>query len=314
MPVYTCECCNFNTMIKPHYERHMLTKKHLAISENKQDSDDEKVQCQMDIYTEIDNLKKKYDKDIAELKAENKAIINCLQEYKQLVSDMSKLMPTSTPEPQTIVIQQTPVVVQKTTTGCPHTTTGIMGCPHTSEESCNPRHIEKKLDIDPVNQSVPDIDVYFKIKSEHTEFNFDEIDDMIGVDRRYIINKIVNFVKDNIRNNVQMPFKYIKSSWFVKFPSGWEKIEQPNNKGKLADSESYQHNVIVSCFIFIIQNRFVSYFNEVSPEWQMKNKEFSRLFSEVFGVQNYKNNDLLSPLQDAFGRDPSCDERAFYGE
>lgn len=274
-------------MIKPHFERHMLTKKHLSIADNKQDSDEEKT----DLYTEIEKLKD----DIAELKAENKAIINCLQEYKQIVADMSKLPPTSSPEPQTIVIQQTPVVVQKPV-----------------KESCNPRHIEKKLNTDPANQDVADIESYFKIKSEHISFNFEDIDDMEIVDRKYVVDKIVDFVKLNIKNNVKMPFRFIKSSWFVKLPSGWEKIEQENNKGKLANSDTYQHNVIVASFVFIIQNRFISHFDSVSPGWRMNiDTEATRLFSEVFGRQNYKNNELLRPLQDLFSTDPSCDERAF---
>ena len=30
MPIYTCECCNFNTKIKSHLSRHYNTKKHQA--------------------------------------------------------------------------------------------------------------------------------------------------------------------------------------------------------------------------------------------------------------------------------------------
>lgn len=287
MPIYTCECCKYNSHIKCQYEAHLKCKKHLNLISVYIPDEEEKS----DIYYEIDNLKK----DIAELRAENQAILTCLQEYKQIVADLSKVVPTPIPEPQTIVIQQTPVVVQKPV-----------------KESCNPRHIEKKLNTDPANQSVPDIEAYFKIKSEHISFNFDDIDDMSAVDRKYIVDKIVDFAKLNIKNNVKMPFRYIKSSWFVKLPSGWEKIEQENNKGKFSNSDTYQHNIIVSSFIFIIQNRFISYFDAVSPGWRMSiDTEATRLFSEVFGRQNYKNNELLRPLQDVFAKDPSCDERAF---
>ena len=29
MPLYNCECCNYSTKIKSHFNRHILTKKHI---------------------------------------------------------------------------------------------------------------------------------------------------------------------------------------------------------------------------------------------------------------------------------------------
>ena len=38
MPEYYCECCEFKTKLKPNYERHLLTKKHLSFSKKSTES------------------------------------------------------------------------------------------------------------------------------------------------------------------------------------------------------------------------------------------------------------------------------------
>ena len=99
-------------------------------------------------------------------------------------------------------------------------------------------------------------------------FNFDEVEDMVDVGRGFVIEKVTEFVKNNLKNHISMPIKYIKSSWYIKEKDGWEKCDTPNNKAKMPCSTDYSHNLIVKKFLFIIQNRFMGHFDNVDPEWK----------------------------------------------
>ena len=294
MPIYSCECCKYNTHIKTQFERHNATTKHADMMAKpvvvKKDEPNE-YEDQVNYLTEeVAELKANF----AELKADNEALKASLQECKQMLLLKLQQAPIEVApakvEPQTIIIQQavaTPVVV-----------------PKVIDETCNPRYIEKELNSNPNYTNVPDIDCYFKIKSAHVDFNFDDImeaEDMGEVDRRYIVDKIVDFVKTNLKKNVFMPFIYHKSSWYIKKADGWERVEDKNNKGVLSCADNYSHNIIVQKFIFIIQNRFIRHFDDATPGWRMKNDTDSvRLIAEVFGSQNYKNSEVLRPLSELF--------------
>jgi hypothetical protein len=267
MPIYTCECCKFNTLIKTQYSAHLLTSKHIKLSVATPVVEVEKDE----IMTAIDFLFK----EIQELKL-------ALQEMKQGQT------PQKTQEPQHIIIQQ----------GCPLELVKV------ADETCNPRYIEKQLNDDSDNSDIPDIQTYFSFKQNHVKFDFDDVEDfenLTEIGKGYVVDKITDFVKSNIKKNVLMPFKYIKSGWFIKTKEGWEKSEVANNKGKMPCDDGYNHNIILELFIYIFQNRLVTFLNSIDSRWMTKfNVESTRLTLNVFGKANYKNTDILSPLKELF--------------
>ena len=71
MPVYTCKCCSIDTVIKSHYETHLLTKKHIRnINGN--------------VNVVCDPVADAKDKRIADLTLENAGLRMLLDEWKAL--------------------------------------------------------------------------------------------------------------------------------------------------------------------------------------------------------------------------------------
>jgi hypothetical protein len=268
-------------MIKSHLEKHNLTPKHLRMI-NGISSVSSVSSASDDIIDAIEV----YGNDIAFLKAENIALKLALEECKQMFKNNYMPPPTSTPptQPPTHIIIQNPSESVKIV-----------------DETCNPRYIEKELNNDPANDNTPDIHLYFSFKQKHVVFDFDDVEDMVDVDKGYAIDKITAFVKSNLKNHIAMPFKFVKSSWYVKQKDGWERHDNPNNKSKMPSGSDYSHNIILLKFLFIIQNRFMSHFDQIDPQWKCQSETHStRLLSEVFNPSAYKNSDILRHISDLY--------------
>jgi len=272
MKEYVCECCDFKTTLLANHTRHLASVKHKSKA----------ILC----VDTVPVVGKDMEQSIEMLWDEIDALKLALEECKQLFKIQNVPPPTPTPQSYTpihVIMPQPPEIIKPV------------------DETCNPRYIEKELNDNPCNDNTPDIHAYFSFKKDHVTFNFDDVEDMVDVDKGYAIDKIVAFVKGNLKKHVEMPFKYIKSSWYIKEKDGWERSDLLNNKTKLSSSCDYSHSIILLKFLFIIQNRFMANFDKLDPEWKRQPETHStRLLTEVFNPTAYKNSDLLRPLGDLF--------------
>ena len=298
MPIYTCDCCKYSTPIKTQYERHNLTSKHITNFE-KSNSNEDQIPTTKDntesidmLFDEIDALKKDnaaMKADNMAMKADNMAMKASLEECKQLIMLMKNNVPTPTPPPQQIVIQ---------------TLKNEPEIEKPKQEPCNPRYFEKEMNEAPEDKNTPDIETYFSIKQDHVKFDFSKVNsltDVADIGKQFVIEHVVDFVKQEMQEEKRMPFIYHKSSWYIKTKKGWEKNEVLSNKGKCANHQAYIHDIIVKSFIFIMQNRCISHFNELngSTAWLMK-EDAPRLLAEVFSREGFTNKEILNPLSELF--------------
>ena len=291
MKEYSCECCNYKSNLVSNYNRHITTPKHIANMENPQEIDDQ-IPTTKDntesidmLFDEIEFLKK----ENMAMKADNTAMKASLEECKQLIMLMKNIVPTQTPPPQQIVIQSLPKEPE---------------IEKPKQEPCNPRYFEKEMNEDPENKNIPDMETYFSIKQDHVKFDFSKVNsltDVADIGKQFVIEHVVDFVKQEMQEEKRMPFIYHKSSWYIKTKKGWEKNEVLSNKGKCANHQAYIHDIIVKSFIFIMQNRCISHFNELngSTAWLMK-EDAPRLLAEVFSREAFTNKEILNPLSDLF--------------
>ena len=271
MPLYTCNCCRFETGIKTQYEKHLLTNKHLTNSTKDPKTD------------EVTNLKEKvakHEQSIATLTAEIVMLKSALQECKEMF--MSK-----TNAPPTQIIQVTPQ---------PSIPPIIPKEEQPKKETCNPVYIAKQMDEDPSNNEIPVFTKYFSIKNDDVAFDFTDIDELKDVEKGYVVDKLIDYVKTN---KAALPFKYHKYSWYIKRDDGlWERDEPDNNKSCNPTSDTYKHSPIVKSLLFIFQNRFIKYFDELKGvEWRKYGEtEFTRIVSECLSREVYRNSELLRPI------------------
>ena len=127
-------------------------------------------------------------------------------------------------------------------------------------------------------------------------FDFDDINDMKDVGKKYAIDKIMDFVKNNKKI---VPFRYQKSSWYIKGNNGWEKEIIQSNKNCKTGTSQYTFSIIVEKFIFIFANRFTRYcvdkYGDNYP--YMCNGEYARIRAEVLSQEGYRNSDILKSIR-----------------
>ena len=274
MPVYSCKCCLYETSLKGQYENHLLTKKHLKFIANETENN------------QVTDLKEKvanHELSIANLTAEIVMLKSALQECKEMFMMKNTAPPTQiihvTPPPSPLpIIAQEPIVEQP------------------KKETCNPVYIAKQMDEDPSNNLIPVFTQYFSIKTDNVVFDFSDIDELKDVAKGYVVDKLVTYVKEN---KATLPFKYYKSSWYIKRDDGlWERDEPDNNKSCNPTSDTYKHSPIVKSLLFIFQNRFIKYFDDkLGASWRNYGEtEFTRLVSECFSREVYRNSELLRPI------------------
>ena len=265
MPEYKCECCNFKTHIKSQFETHNATKKHLKnmnINTEPTSPKSDKSEIQ-----ELREIVENHEQTITNMAAEIAALKSSLQECKELILGNIKNSSTyeAPPPPE----------------------------PKKEGETCNPAYMVKKLNEDPDTQDILDIDTFFLMGNEQLTFDFDDIDNLKDVGKNYAIDKITEFVKQNRKI---LPFRYQKSSWYVKKKTGWEKEVVPSNKNCEAGSENYNFSDIVRLFIGIFQKRFFNYFEAKLGNAFMEHPEFDRIYAEVLSRENYRNGDILKKI------------------
>ena len=279
MPLYTCNCCRFETGIKTQYEKHLLTNKHLSNSTTPSKTHE---------LTELKEKVQNHELSIASLTAEIVMLKACLQECNELFMMKNTAPPTQIihvtppPSPLPIIVQESPIVEQP------------------KKETCNPVYIAKQMDEDPSNNDIPVFTKYFSIKNDTVAFDFSDIEELKDVEKGYVVDKLVAYVKEN---KSTLPFKYCKSSWYIKKDDGhWEREEPENNKSCNPISDTYKHSPIVKTLLFIFQNRFIKYFDELKGvEWRNYGEtEFTRLVSECFSREVYRNSELLKPIAVCF--------------
>jgi len=275
MTVYSCKCCSFDTAIKSHLDRHNLTNKHLKLvnGDNKPDE-----------VTELKEKVAKHEQSIATLTAEIVMLKSALQECKEMFMTKNTAQPTQ-------IIQVSPP---------PSPSPIIPKEEQPKKETCNPVYIAKQMDEDPSNNEIPVFTKYFSIKNDDVDFDFTDIDELKDVAKGYVVDKLVAYVREN---KATLPFKYYKSSWYIKQDYGlWERDEPDNNKSCNPTSETYKHSPIVKSLLFIFQNRFIKYFDELKGiEWRKYGEtEFTRIVSECLSREVYRNSELLRPIAMCF--------------
>ena len=279
MPEYKCECCNYKTHIKTQFDTHNLTKKHLKNIDNNTEPITPKTDK-----TEIQELKDM----VILLCAKVTDLEASLQECKEIIKKNNEKPPTyeapptppPSPAPQVIYVSPEPEPKHE---------------PEPKKETCNPMYIAKKLDEDPDNKDILPIDDFFKIANEEVNFDFDDINDLKDVGKKYAIDKIMNFVKNNKKI---LPFRYQKSSWYIKGNNGWEKEIIQSNKNCKTGTSDYNFSIIVIKFIFIFANRINKYFdNKYGGNYAyMSDGEYARITSEVLSRESYRNSDILKSI------------------
>ena len=275
MPVYTCKCCQIATSIKGQYDAHLLTKKHLKLMENQTESKET---------SKLEETVAKHEQSIATLTAEIVMLKSALQECKEMFM-------TKNTAPPTQIIQVTPP---------PSPLPIIPKEELPKKETCNPVYIAKQMDEDPSNNEIPVFTKYFSIKNDDVAFDFTDIDELKDVAKGYVVDKLIDYVKTN---KATLPFKYYKSSWYIKRDDGmWERDDPDNNKSCNPASDTYKHSPIVKSLLFIFQNRFIKYFDELKGiEWRKYGEtEFTRIVSECLSREVYRNSELLRPIAMCF--------------
>ena len=277
MPCYSCKSCNFDTAIKNQYEKHLLTKKHIANNV-----------CSEESISDLDNMKQTIVDQGKSIEALQTALLEC----KQLIMDMKTNAPTPTPpqppspqppspQPQNIIIQTSEPTVKK--------------------ETCNPVYHCKELDENEKLKSIQGVDTYFKIAGD-VQFEFEDLEietDIRVINKDWVMKKLTSFVAKNKEN---IPFRYYKSSLYFKNEQGsWEREIPPVNKGEKLSNGTYKHNLLVKKFIFIIRNRTIKHLDEqLGDNWRLRNFEdlYGLMENETFDRDCWRNAELVNQLQD----------------
>ena len=281
MPEYVCECCFFKTNNKPHFDRHNATKKHITLSANYNPVD--KI---INTFTDADAKVKIFEDVIAGLRAE----VASLKEMVQMYREMLLVKPqTPTAIPQQISLPA-PAPAPEQLKG----------------ETCNTLYIIKEMNTDENDAFCPTMDTFFSFNNETAKFNFDDIcvDDLTGFNKKWVVEKIVEAMDNLMSQNILVPFRYHKSSWYIKQKNGWEKLEQPKNKNVTSlDEDKYNRDPIArNCFLQF-NNRLVKHFDDtLGDAWRgpYGNCDYPLLRDGILNLKNYSNNDILTPLSQLF--------------
>jgi len=264
-------------MIKPQYQRHIESARHIKKLNNAEPKPDK---------TEIQELKDM----VIFLCAEVSSLKASLQECKEIIKKNNEKpstyeappTPPPSPAPQIIYVSPPPPAPEPEPT------------PEPKKETCNPVYIAKKLNENPDNADILPIDKFFHSRNEQVDFNFDDIDDLKDVGKKYAVDKITDFVKNNKKI---LPFKFHKSNWYIKNENGtWIKEEHESNKNCKTGSENYNYNIIVKSFIGIFQKRLFNHFEKKLGDNFMYHIEYDRIQAEVFARENYRNSDILKHI------------------
>lgn len=212
-----------------------------------------------------------------------------LDECKQEITAMKNAPPTYTPQvqapPQSIVISQAPPPKPEE---------------KKEDETCNTVYIVKKLNANPKYDNTPPMDVFFSIYQDHVHFDFDFEDledDVISQGSDFLVQHIINFVKEGLKEGVVFPFLFYKSSWYVKRKDGWEKQEKSNNKGIKPEGKGYKWGEPCSSFIFIFANRFHAYCAKEFPDTTKIRTQKSVVISEILTREIHNERTIQHPLR-----------------
>jgi hypothetical protein len=179
--------------------------------------------------------------------------------------------------------------------------------PTTVGETCNPVYIMKQMNDDPDNHLTPDIDEFFSFRNEDLAFEFGELElaDIPLLNTEWVMTQLTTFVTGLIQQKIKLPFKYYKSSWYIKYPvKGWEKCEEIKNKSLQVSHKKYIRHILVQKLIYILRHRFITYFDDKtkSTHWRspFKDTGYTELESGILAVNNYSNQSILGPMSGLF--------------
>lgn len=280
MPFYRCECCNFSSSIKTHYTKHIATPKHIELSSQppKPVEDDPLAELSEFLCEELMALKN----SINYLK-------ESLQECKQLIMEMKYTQPThiapTQATPHSIVISQAPPPEPEE---------------KKEDETCNPVYIVKKLNADPKYDNTPDMEKFFSIYQDHVHFDFDFEDledDVISQGTDFLVQHVIKFVKEGLKEEVVFPFLFYKSSWYVKRKEGWERQEKSNNKGIKPEGKGYIWAEPCRSFIFIFANRFNAYCAKELPDTAKIRTQKSDIWDSILARERHNEKTIQHPLR-----------------
>ena len=184
----------------------------------------------------------------------------------------------------------------------------LMTLPHTTVgETCNPVYIMKQMNDDPDNHLTPDIDEFFSYRNEDLTFEFGnlELADIPELNTEWVMEQLTTFVTGLIQQKIKLPFKYYKSSWYIKYAvKGWEKCEEIKNKSLQVTHKKYIRHILVQKLIYILRHRFITYFDDKtrSTHWRspFKDTGYTELESGILAVSSYSNQSILGPMSGLF--------------
>ena len=173
--------------------------------------------------------------------------------------------------------------------------------------TCNPAYIIKQMNDDPDNHLTPDIHEFFSYRNEVLAFDFGDIElsDIPFLNTEWVMEQLTTFVTGLIQQKIKLPFKYYKSSWYIKYPAkGWEKCEEIKNKSLQFTHKKYIRHILVQKLIYILRHRFISYFDDKtkSTTWRspFKDTGYTELESGILAVSSYSNHSILGPMSGLF--------------
>jgi len=179
--------------------------------------------------------------------------------------------------------------------------------PTTVGETCNPVYIMKQMNDDPDDHLTPNIDEFFSFRNESLTFDFEnlELADIPLLTTEWVMEQLTTFVSGLIEKKVRIPFKYYKSSWYIKYPfKGWEKCEEIKNKSLQVCHKKYVRHILVHKLIYILRHRFITYFDEHTrnTHWRspFKDTGYTELESGILSVNSYSNHSILGPMSSLF--------------
>jgi hypothetical protein len=174
-------------------------------------------------------------------------------------------------------------------------------------ETCNPVYIMKQMNDDPDNHLTPDIDEFFSFRNEALAFDFGDLElaDIPELNTEWVMTQLTTFVTGLIQQKIKLPFKYYKSSWYIKYAvKGWEKCEEIKNKSLQVSNKKYIRHILVQKLIYILRHRFISYFDDKtkSTTWRspFKDTGYTELESGILAVSSYSNQSILGPMSGLF--------------
>ena len=174
-------------------------------------------------------------------------------------------------------------------------------------ETCNPVYIMKQMNDDPDNHLTPDIHEFFSFRNEALSFDFGDLElaDIPVLNTEWVMEKLTKFVTGLIQQKIKLPFKYYKSSWYIKMPvKGWEKCEEIKNKSLQVTHKKYIRHILVQKLMYILRQRFITYFDEHtgSSHWRspFKDTGYTELESGILAENNYSNHSILGPMSGLF--------------